>query len=91
MTAAKLLPLLFLPFPATPSPNIILIVADDLGYNDVSWHNPDIVSPNLARWPPLPPHLPAGWLGTVWCWNRRMSSPSARPPGTGPRPPPGRR
>jgi Sulfatase len=28
-------------------PNIILMVADDLGYNDVSWHNPDIVSPNL--------------------------------------------
>ena len=50
MTAAKLLPLLFLPFPATPSPNILLIVADDLGYNDVSWHNPVIVSPNLARW-----------------------------------------
>ena len=30
-------------------PNIIVIVADDLGYNDVSWHNPDIVSPNMER------------------------------------------
>ncbi len=30
-------------------PNIILMVADDLGYNDVSWHNPDIVSPNLEQ------------------------------------------
>ena len=30
-------------------PNILVIVADDLGYNDVSWHNPDIISPNLAR------------------------------------------
>ena len=28
-------------------PNIIMIVADDLGWNDVSWHNPDIISPNL--------------------------------------------
>ncbi len=30
-------------------PNIVLIVADDLGFNDVSWHNPDIYSPNLQR------------------------------------------
>ena len=29
------------------SPNVVVIVADDLGYNDVSWHNPDILSPNL--------------------------------------------
>ena len=34
---------------ATSQPNIVVIVADDLGYNDVSWHNPDILSPNLAR------------------------------------------
>jgi hypothetical protein len=30
-------------------PNIILMVADDLGYNDVSWHNPDIMSPHLEQ------------------------------------------
>lgn len=34
---------------ATSQPNIVVIVADDLGYNDVSWHNQDILSPNLAR------------------------------------------
>ena len=34
---------------SSPPPNIVFIVADDLGYNDVSWHNPDILSPNLAR------------------------------------------
>ena len=30
-------------------PNILLIVADDLGYNDVSWHNPYIRTPNLEK------------------------------------------
>ncbi|KAK8400719.1 hypothetical protein O3P69_002489 [Scylla paramamosain] len=30
-------------------PNIMLIVADDLGYNDVPWHNPDIRAPELLR------------------------------------------
>ena len=30
-------------------PNILLIVADDLGYNDVSWHNPDIQTPHMER------------------------------------------
>ena len=29
------------------APNIIFIMADDLGFNDVSWHNPDIYTPNL--------------------------------------------
>ena len=28
-------------------PHIVLIVADDLGYNDVPWHNPTIISPHL--------------------------------------------
>ena len=34
---------------AATKPNILFILADDLGYNDVSWHNPSIVSPNLER------------------------------------------
>jgi len=34
---------------ASTPPNILLIVADDLGYNDVSWHNPDIISPHLGK------------------------------------------
>ena len=45
--------LLFIPFltdfHCEKQPNIILIVADDLGYNDVSWHNPDIQTPNMER------------------------------------------
>ncbi|SEN86205.1 arylsulfatase B [bacterium A37T11] len=31
------------------SPNIIIIVADDLGWNDVGFHNPEIISPNLNK------------------------------------------
>lgn len=30
-------------------PNILLMVADDLGWADVSWHNPAIATPHLAR------------------------------------------
>jgi len=28
-------------------PNIVFVMADDLGFNDVSWNNPDVVSPHL--------------------------------------------
>ncbi|XP_043194127.1 arylsulfatase I-like isoform X1 [Amphibalanus amphitrite] len=31
----------------TNQPHIVFILADDLGYNDVSWHNSDILSPTL--------------------------------------------
>ncbi|PVD35492.1 hypothetical protein C0Q70_02455 [Pomacea canaliculata] len=30
-------------------PNIIFMVADDLGWNDVGFNNPDIISPNLNK------------------------------------------
>ena len=29
-------------------PNILLMVADDLGWADVSWHNPEVIMPNIA-------------------------------------------
>jgi len=32
-----------------PPLNVLFILADDLGYNDVSWHNADIISPNLEK------------------------------------------
>jgi arylsulfatase A-like enzyme len=35
--------------PATDKPNIVFIVADDLGWNDVGYHNPDIRTPNIDR------------------------------------------
>merc|ERR1719369_2683478 len=28
-------------------PNIVFILADDLGWNDVPWHNPEVLMPNL--------------------------------------------
>ena len=33
----------------TANPNIVIIVADDLGYNDVSWHNPVVKTPHLEK------------------------------------------
>ena len=32
---------------ASQPPNIVVMIADDLGWNDVSWHNPRVVTPNL--------------------------------------------
>lgn len=32
---------------SSQKPHIILIVADDLGWNDVGWHNRDMLTPNL--------------------------------------------
>ena len=32
-----------------PPPHIVMFVADDLGWNDISWHNPIIKSPNLEK------------------------------------------
>ena len=28
-------------------PNIVMILADDLGWNDVPWHNPSVLAPHL--------------------------------------------
>ncbi|XP_071529459.1 arylsulfatase B-like [Panulirus ornatus] len=35
------------PPPTTRPPHIIIMVADDLGWNDVSWHNSQVVTPHL--------------------------------------------
>lgn len=35
--------------PASPRPNIVYIVADDLGWKDVGFHGSDIQTPNLDR------------------------------------------
>ena len=30
-------------------PNIVFLLVDDLGFNDVSWHNREVIMPNLDR------------------------------------------
>ena len=42
------LSLLFLSSVVAKAPHIIIIVADDMGYNDVSWHNDVVLTPHLA-------------------------------------------
>lgn len=39
----------FIPAWSYRKPHIIFIVADDLGWNDVGWRNPEIKTPNLDR------------------------------------------
>ncbi|XP_039257854.2 arylsulfatase B-like [Styela clava] len=34
---------------ATKQPNIVYIMADDFGFNDIGYHNPDIFTPNLDK------------------------------------------
>ncbi|XP_074649767.1 arylsulfatase B-like [Tubulanus polymorphus] len=36
-------------YAAERKPHVVFIVADDLGWNDVSWHNPDMITPNLEK------------------------------------------
>ncbi len=32
-------------------PHIVMIIADDMGYNDISYHNSKIKTPNLGKIP----------------------------------------
>ena len=41
--------ILFICGKSKKQPHILLIVADDLGYNDVGYHNPDIKTPNIDK------------------------------------------
>ena len=41
--------LLLLVHHVTGSPNFLVLLADDLGFNDVSWNNPDMHTPALDK------------------------------------------
>ena len=32
----------------TSLPNIVMITVENLGWSDVSWHNPEVIMPNIA-------------------------------------------
>ena len=34
---------------ANVQPNIIIVLADDFGWNDIGYHNPEVISPNLDQ------------------------------------------
>ena len=33
---------------ASSLPNILIITVENLGWADVSWHNPEVIMPNIA-------------------------------------------
>ena len=34
--------------PTSSLPNIVIITVENLGWADVSWHNPEVIMPNIA-------------------------------------------
>jgi len=38
-----------LAFGATEKPNVVILVADDEGWGDIGWNNPEVKTPNLDR------------------------------------------
>ena len=34
--------------PENGRPNIVMIIADDMGYNDIGYHNPEVKTPHIG-------------------------------------------
>ena len=47
---ASRFPIITSPAPDGPArPNVIVVMGDDLGWNDVGYHGPQVISPNIDR------------------------------------------
>jgi hypothetical protein len=71
--------------PATPHPSIIFILADDLGYGDVSCYNPKskIQTPHLDRLAAqgmrfTDAHTPSGGVSFPWLQARQLGRRASR-------------